>query len=186
MGRGLVGCRHGWGCLVSEEVVVVMSRGDVVGVLRPARPAFPCFRGWDLVGADLSGLDLGGCSFVGADLRGVDFRGSDLSGASLGTACLVGADLGGAVLDGAVLRGADLAGADLSGVSLFGAVLEPWQLLDVRGLGPHVVGSGVPGRVWRELLPSEAGARGLVEELLVDWEGTVREALVVGRALRSA
>ena len=30
------------------------------------------------------------------------------------------------------------------------------------------------------------GLGGLVEELLVDWEGTVREALVVGRALRSA
>lgn len=105
----------------------------------------------------------------------------DLTGADLS-----GLDLRGSEFPGSVLLGADLRGADLTGAKLAFAVVHPRQLLDSRAVDYGELAGGGREALWDEVLPSDPDSRRLAEELLADWSGTIREALVAVEALRAA
>lgn len=109
-----------------------------------------------------------------------DFRGWDL-----GWADLSGLDLAWARMENTYLYGASLRGANLAGVDLRNATVQADQLLDARGLCwsfPHRISD----EMWDEIMPHGSDARGLFEELLGDWDGTLREAVATAETLHRA
>ena len=140
-----------------------MTRKDVQGELaKSTSRRVPSFRGWGLRGADLSGLHLSRSDFRGADCAGVDFTGAQMLKVNF--------------------EGADLRGAVYS-VEQFGLFCGVVPSAAGRQHVPNAVWEEV---LWDEVLPSDPDSRRLAEELLADWSGTIREALVAVEALRAA
>lgn len=136
----------------------------------------PDFAGWDFTGSDLANAD-----FYKADLSHMNFTGADLTSADFREADLTGANLGYADLTGANLTGANLAHADLSW-----SYYDPTQLLDTRGLHPGRGIHGIPRDTWDSLLPKDRDTHCIIQLLLDDWGGTLRDALATAHRITPA
>lgn len=141
----------------------------------------PNFHAWDLTDADLTHLHLPNVDFSNANLTGANLHGTALAHSNLTRANLTGAHLDLTSLIKANLTNANLAHADLSW-----SYYDPTQLLDTRGLHPGRGIHGIPRDTWDSLLPKDRDTRRIIQLLLDDWGGTLRDALATAHRITPA